>query len=42
MQVEGRIIICDAIDEIGISILKKAGLVVDYKPDVEPDELILL
>ena len=40
MQVEGRIIICDAIDEIGISILKKAGLVVDYKPDVEPDELI--
>lgn len=40
MQVEGRIIICDAIDEIGISILKKAGLVVVYKPDVEPDELI--
>ena len=40
MQVEGRIIICDAIDEIGISILKKAGLVVDYKPDVEPDDLI--
>jgi len=40
MQVEGRIIICDAIDEMGISILKKAGLVVDYKPDVEPDELI--
>jgi D-3-phosphoglycerate dehydrogenase len=40
MQVEGRIIICDAIDEIGISILKKAGLVVDYKPDVVHDELI--
>lgn len=40
MQVEGRIIICDAIDEIGISILKKAGLIVDYKPDVEPDDLI--
>lgn len=40
MQVEGRIIICDAIDEIGISTLKKAGLVVDYKPDIEHDELI--
>jgi len=40
MQVEGRIIICDAIDEIGITILKKAGLIVDYKPDIQYDELI--
>jgi D-3-phosphoglycerate dehydrogenase len=40
MQVEGRIIICDAIDEIGITILKKAGLIVDYKPDIQHDELI--
>jgi D-3-phosphoglycerate dehydrogenase / 2-oxoglutarate reductase len=39
MQVEGKVIVCDAIDEIGISILKKAGLVVDYKPEIEPDEL---
>ena len=40
MQVEGRVIICDTIDDVGISILKKAGLVVSYKPDIEFDELI--
>jgi D-3-phosphoglycerate dehydrogenase len=40
MQVEGKVIVCDAIDEIGITILKKAGLVVDYKPEIEPDELL--
>jgi D-3-phosphoglycerate dehydrogenase len=39
MQVEGKVIVCDAIDEIGITILKKAGLVVDYKPEIEPDDL---
>ena len=39
MQVEGKVIVCDAIDDIGITILKKAGLVVDYKPEIEPDEL---
>lgn len=40
MQVEGKVIVCDAIDEIGITILKKAGLVVDYKPEIEPDDLL--
>lgn len=40
MQVEGKVIVCDAIDEVGITILKKAGLVVDYKPEIEPDELL--
>ncbi|HEY7696266.1 MAG TPA: D-2-hydroxyacid dehydrogenase [Nitrososphaeraceae archaeon] len=40
MQVEGKVIVCDAIDEIGITILKKAGLIVDYKPEIEPDELL--
>jgi len=40
MQVEGKVIVCDAIDEIGINILKKAGLVVDYKPEIQPDELL--
>lgn len=39
MQVEGKVIVCDAIDEIGITILKKAGLIVDYKPEIEPDDL---
>lgn len=40
MQVEGKVIVCDAIDEIGITILKKAGLIVDYKPEIEPDDLL--
>ncbi|HJR85817.1 MAG TPA: D-2-hydroxyacid dehydrogenase [Nitrososphaeraceae archaeon] len=40
MQVEGKVIVCDAIDEIGVTILKKAGLVVDYKPEINPDELL--
>ena len=40
MQTEGKIIICDSIDDVGISILKKAGLVVVYKPDIESDELL--
>lgn len=40
MQVEGKVIVCDAIDEVGITILKKAGLVVDYKPEIEPKELL--
>ncbi len=40
MQVEGKVIVCDAIDEIGITILKKAGLVVDYRPEIDPDDLL--
>lgn len=40
MQVAGKVIVCDAIDEIGITILKKAGLVVDYKPEISSDELV--
>ena len=40
MQVEGKVMVCDAIDEIGITILKKAGLIVDYKPEIEPDDLL--
>jgi D-3-phosphoglycerate dehydrogenase len=39
MQVAGKVIVCDAIDEIGVTILKKAGLVVDYKPEISSDEL---
>jgi D-3-phosphoglycerate dehydrogenase len=38
--VEGKVIICDTIDDVGISILKKAGLIVSYKPDIESDELL--
>lgn len=40
MQTEGKVIICDSIDDVGISILEKAGLVVVYKPDIESDELL--
>lgn len=40
MQVEGRVIICDTIDDIGVTILKKAGLIVNYKPDIESNELL--
>jgi D-3-phosphoglycerate dehydrogenase len=40
MQTRGKVIICDSIDDVGISILKKAGLVVVYKPDIESNELL--
>lgn len=40
MQTRGKVIICDSIDDIGISILQKAGLDVVYKPDIESDELL--
>lgn len=40
MQVEGKVIICDTIDDTGVTILKKAGLIVEYKPDIESDELL--
>ena len=39
MQVEGKVIICDMIDVAGLASLKKAGLTVNYKPDIESDEL---
>lgn len=32
-------IICDMIDAAGLASLKKAGLTVNYKPDIESDEL---
>ncbi len=41
MQVEGKVIICDTIDDAGVTILKKAGLIVEYKPDIESDELLM-
>jgi len=40
MQAEGKVIICDTIDAAGITILKKAGLIVEYNPDIEADELL--
>lgn len=40
MQIEGNVIVCDSIDEKGIGILKNAGLIVDYLPEISNQELI--
>lgn len=40
MQVTGSVLICDSINQTGIDILKKAGMQVDYKPNILTDELL--
>ncbi len=40
MQVSGNVLICDSIDNAGVSVLKRAGMVVDYRPEIAPDELL--
>lgn len=40
MQVSGSVLICDSISQTGIDILKKAGMKVDYKPNILTDELL--
>ncbi len=40
MNIKGKIIICDSIDERGIKTLKNAGLNVDYLPEISAQELI--
>ncbi len=40
MQIEGSVIVCDSIDEKGIEILKKAGLTVEYLPEITNQELL--
>lgn len=40
MQVSGSVLICDSINKTGIDILKKAGMQVDYKPNILTDELL--
>ena len=40
MQVSGNVLVCDAIDDSGISSLKKSGMNVDYKPEISHEELI--
>jgi D-3-phosphoglycerate dehydrogenase / 2-oxoglutarate reductase len=34
-----RVLICDSIDNSGIESLKKSGMVVDYQPEIKPDQL---
>jgi D-3-phosphoglycerate dehydrogenase / 2-oxoglutarate reductase len=40
MQVSGKVLICDSIDQAGIESMKRAGLNVDYRPEIKPFELI--
>ena len=40
MQVSGRVLVCDSIDQAGVDSLKRAGLVVDYKPEIKASELM--
>ena len=34
-----KVLICDSIDEIGVDILTKAGMIVDYQPDITLEKL---
>lgn len=40
MQVSGRVLVCDSIDETGIASLKKSGMEVKYQSDISPEELL--
>jgi D-3-phosphoglycerate dehydrogenase / 2-oxoglutarate reductase len=40
MQVSGKVLVCDSIDKAGIDSLKKAGMTVDYKPEITPSDLV--
>jgi D-3-phosphoglycerate dehydrogenase len=40
MQASGRVLVCDAIDQKGIEIMRNSGLNVDYKPEIKPEELL--
>ena len=39
MHHNNRVLICDSIDNSGIESLKKSGMVVDYQPEIKPDQL---
>lgn len=39
MPHNNRVLICDSIDNSGIESLKKSGMVVDYQPEIKPDQL---
>lgn len=40
MQVSGKVLVCDSINQAGIDSMKRAGLNVDYKPEIKADELV--
>lgn len=39
MSTAWRVLICDSIDKIGVEILKKAGMIVDYQPEITFEKL---
>lgn len=41
MQVSGNVLVCDSVDNAGISSLKKSGMNVDYKPEISHEELLM-
>ena len=40
MQLSGEVLVCDSIDQAGIDSMKRAGLAVDYKPEIKANELV--
>jgi D-3-phosphoglycerate dehydrogenase / 2-oxoglutarate reductase len=40
MQISGKALVCDSIDQSGINSLKAAGMIVDYMPEITTNELI--
>jgi D-3-phosphoglycerate dehydrogenase len=42
MSDKWKVLVCDSINQIGIEILNKAGMIVDYQPDIEFEKLVSL
>jgi D-3-phosphoglycerate dehydrogenase len=40
MQVSGKVLVCDSIDQVGIDSMKRAGLTVHYEPEIGRNELM--
>jgi len=40
VQVSGKVLVCDSIDQAGIDSMKRSGLTVDYRPEIKLAELI--
>ena len=40
MQASGKVLVCDDIAQAGIDILKRAGMLIDYKPTLDEKQLI--
>jgi D-3-phosphoglycerate dehydrogenase / 2-oxoglutarate reductase len=40
MQVSGKVLVCDSIHQVGIDSMKRAGLTVNYRPEISPATLL--